>query len=185
MKQLRLLISISLLNFILVAGPILAVDWNHEDIVSNPQPLVAQTLKAVLPDENKSPETTNKAQEVSTSKPIQGPKLNSIQAQENPNSAPTITSIPTTAPQTPPTQPPTTPPRPTTPPLPPPPTNTPPPPPPSNRCIIMIQGAKYDVTDFRSIHSGGDIFQCGTDMTQVFFSQHNQNTLNLMQKYRV
>ncbi|TSA45266.1 hypothetical protein D4R52_02805 [bacterium] len=60
------------------------------------------------------------------------------------------------------------------------------PPPAADRCIIIIQGSKYDVTDFRKIHTGGDIFQCGTDMTAVFFFQHNQRLLDtVMQQYRV
>jgi len=56
---------------------------------------------------------------------------------------------------------------------------------PDNRCLIMIQGVKYDVTDFRKIHSGGDIFQCGKDMTAIFLGQHNTSTLQQMAKYRV
>ena len=57
--------------------------------------------------------------------------------------------------------------------------------PPSNRCIIVIQGVKYDITDFRKMHSGGDIFKCGTDMTNVFFGQHNNSTLSAMAKYKI
>lgn len=48
----------------------------------------------------------------------------------------------------------------------------------SNRCIVTISGQKYDVTDFRTQHSGGDIFVCGTDMTRTFFGQHNQELLD-------
>ncbi len=48
----------------------------------------------------------------------------------------------------------------------------------SNRCIITISGQRYDVTDFRSQHPGGDIFACGTDMTQTFFGQHDQQLLD-------
>ena len=36
-------------------------------------------------------------------------------------------------------------------------------------CIITIEGKKYDVISFRSQHSGGDVFKCGTDMTSSFF----------------
>ncbi|MCX6797531.1 MAG: hypothetical protein NTX98_03600 [Candidatus Doudnabacteria bacterium] len=55
-----------------------------------------------------------------------------------------------------------------------------------NRCIVVISGAKYDVTQLRQTHSGGDIFQCGTDMTQIFFSQHNQRLLdNQMAQYKI
>ena len=57
----------------------------------------------------------------------------------------------------------------------------------SNRCIITIKGQRYDVTDFRAQHPGGDIFVCGTDMTQVFFSQHDQALLDgpIMSQMRV
>lgn len=56
---------------------------------------------------------------------------------------------------------------------------------PSNRCIIQIQGVKYDITEFKKIHSGGDIFKCGTDMTSIFFGQHNSSTLSTMAKYKI
>ena len=57
----------------------------------------------------------------------------------------------------------------------------------SNRCIITVEGQKYDVTDFRSLHSGGDIFVCGTDMTSTFFGQHNMKILlgTVMQNMKV
>ncbi|MCA9375056.1 hypothetical protein KC622_01855 [Candidatus Dojkabacteria bacterium] len=55
-----------------------------------------------------------------------------------------------------------------------------------NSCIITIQGHQYDVTQLRRTHSGGDIFICGTDMTQTFFSMHNSQLLNgQMQRYLV
>lgn len=47
-----------------------------------------------------------------------------------------------------------------------------------NRCIVTIQGRDYDVTDLKGTHSGGDIFLCGTDMTDVFFSMHDLELLN-------
>lgn len=54
-----------------------------------------------------------------------------------------------------------------------------------NRCLIMIDGVKYNVTVFRQMHSGGDIFSCGTDMSGVFWSRHGQSMLNRLQQYRV
>lgn len=53
-----------------------------------------------------------------------------------------------------------------------------------NRCLIGIDGAQYDVSAYRSMHPGGDIFQCGADMSRVFWAQHGANTLNKMAKYR-
>lgn len=74
----------------------------------------------------------------------------------------------------------------------PPPVDTPPPPPPpppseppSSRCIITISGGQYDVTEFRNIHSGGDVFQCGTDMTAAFLSRHPASFLEKMSQYKV
>lgn len=58
-------------------------------------------------------------------------------------------------------------------------------PPPSNRCIVTIDGVRYDLTDFRFIHSGGDIFNCGTDMSAIFWGQHGQSMLNRLQRYRI
>lgn len=54
----------------------------------------------------------------------------------------------------------------------------------NERCIITIQGNKYDVTDFRKIHPGGDIFVCGSDMTETFVNQHGMD-LKRIEKYRV
>lgn len=54
-----------------------------------------------------------------------------------------------------------------------------------NKCIIIIDGNKYDVTDFRSVHKGGDIFKCSTDMTQVFYSQHDKSYLSKIGYMRV
>lgn len=72
-------------------------------------------------------------------------------------------------------------PTPSTPPIP----TTPTKPTPDNRCLIQIYGVVYNVTEFRHIHSGGDIFQCGTDMTAVFRQQHSDSYLQQIQKYRI
>lgn len=55
----------------------------------------------------------------------------------------------------------------------------------AGKCIIYISGTRYDVTDFRNIHSGGDIFQCGTDMTDIFRNQHPDSYLSRMDKYKI
>ncbi len=52
-------------------------------------------------------------------------------------------------------------------------------------CMISVDGANYDVTNFRNQHSGGNIFNCGTDMSQIFWGQHNSSILSKMQKYRI
>jgi len=54
-----------------------------------------------------------------------------------------------------------------------------------NRCIVTVDGVKYDVTQFRNQHSGGDIFQCGTDMSAIFHGQHSNSYLQKMQQYRI
>lgn len=55
----------------------------------------------------------------------------------------------------------------------------------SPQCIITVHGTRYNVTEFRSFHSGGDIFTCGADMTGVFDSQHSMGTLRKMSSYIV
>lgn len=55
----------------------------------------------------------------------------------------------------------------------------------SNKCIIVIDGSSYDVTIFKKIHSGGNVFKCGTDMSQIFWSRHGQIMLDFMQRYKV
>ncbi len=54
-----------------------------------------------------------------------------------------------------------------------------------NACLIQVDGVSYDVTAFRNQHSGGDIFQCGTDMSSIFWSQHNSKILNKMAPYKI
>jgi hypothetical protein len=54
-----------------------------------------------------------------------------------------------------------------------------------NRCIIAIDGVKYDVSVFRKEHSGGDIFTCNTDMSAVFHSQHPNSFLQRMTGYKI
>lgn len=52
-------------------------------------------------------------------------------------------------------------------------------------CIITINGQRYDVTQYRYQHQGGDIFTCGTDMSAIFAGQHSQKYLNKMKSYLV
>ena len=56
---------------------------------------------------------------------------------------------------------------------------------PAAGCIIQIDGVKYDVTRLRQTHSGGNVFTCGTDMSQIFWSRHNQRIFQVMQQYRI
>lgn len=52
-------------------------------------------------------------------------------------------------------------------------------------CIIVVDSQKYDVTEFRNIHGGGDIFTCGADMTAIFYSQHDKSYLIKMDRYKI
>ncbi|KKQ84838.1 MAG: voltage gated chloride channel domain-containing protein [Candidatus Daviesbacteria bacterium GW2011_GWB1_39_5] len=65
------------------------------------------------------------------------------------------------------------------------PTQEPAPPAPDPRCIVTISGSQYDVTVYRNAHSGGNVFQCGTDMTAVFLSQHPASYLQKMAQYKI
>lgn len=50
-----------------------------------------------------------------------------------------------------------------------------------NSCIILLAGKKYNVEALRQSHSGGDIFDCGTDMTSKFNSEHGTDYARLSQ----
>ncbi len=52
-------------------------------------------------------------------------------------------------------------------------------------CIVILDGAQYNVNTLKNTHSGGDIFSCGTDMSSTFWSKHGQSIFNKMQKYRI
>jgi cytochrome b involved in lipid metabolism len=54
----------------------------------------------------------------------------------------------------------------------------------SNTCIITLFGLQYDVTELRNTHSGGDVFNCGTDETQSYVKQHG-SSVSRMSKYLV
>lgn len=49
----------------------------------------------------------------------------------------------------------------------------------SDRCIVTVFGNKYDVTELRGTHPGGDIYQCGTDMSGMYGGQHGTNVERL------
>lgn len=54
-----------------------------------------------------------------------------------------------------------------------------------DRCIITVNDKKYDVTIFRKIHEGGDVFDCGMDNTEKFYSEHGDSKLEKMVKYLI
>lgn len=55
----------------------------------------------------------------------------------------------------------------------------------ANKCIITIDGTKYDVTDFRYQHSGGNVFTCGADMSVSFHNRHPDSFLSYMARFKV
>lgn len=52
------------------------------------------------------------------------------------------------------------------------------------QCIITIQEEKYDVTEFKYKHPGGDIFKCGQDMTEIFQKAH-KGYLPMIEKLKI
>ncbi len=54
----------------------------------------------------------------------------------------------------------------------------------TNSCIITVSGQKYNVDELRVIHAGGDVFKCGTDMTESYKDQHGSSVRRL-QRYIV
>lgn len=51
-------------------------------------------------------------------------------------------------------------------------------------CIVTLFGKQYDVTTLQQTHSGGNIFNCGTDMTVTYQGKHGTN-MSRMQQYLV
>lgn len=60
-----------------------------------------------------------------------------------------------------------------------------PPAPVPSGCIITLDGASYNVTNLQKTHSGGDIFNCGSDMSATFWGKHGQSIFSKMQQYRI
>lgn len=65
------------------------------------------------------------------------------------------------------------------------PQQTAPPAPVASGCIITLDGGSYNVTSLQKSHSGGDIFNCGSDMSATFWGKHGQSIFNKMQQYRI
>jgi hypothetical protein len=52
------------------------------------------------------------------------------------------------------------------------------------QCSVTLFGKQYDVTNLRNTHSGGNIFNCGTDMTAIYQGRHGSD-LSRMQQYLI
>ena len=178
MKTLKFVIAIALLNAVVLTG-VVGVGLpkkpqqtqGNPDLQANGYQNRFQLESQVAPSPSLTP-----------TQPTSGTPVATATTQATPTPTPATSTNPTT-PTPAPTQAatPTPPPTPT-------PTLTPAPtptPPPSNLCVIQVDGVSYDVTQFRRSHSGGDIFQCGTDMSAIFWQEHNQSILNKMGKYRI
>lgn len=50
-----------------------------------------------------------------------------------------------------------------------------------DKCIITVFGKQYDVTSLRKSHPGGDIYNCGADMSENYRKQHGTNTSRISQ----
>lgn len=55
----------------------------------------------------------------------------------------------------------------------------------AGHCLVYLDGARYDLTEFRNMHSGGNIFQCGTDMSDIFHGQHPVSFLAKISQYKI
>lgn len=62
---------------------------------------------------------------------------------------------------------------------------TPTPNPLAGHCLITIDSVRYDVTNFRNQHSGGDVFTCGADLSQLFHDRHSNRFLDIMAQFRI
>jgi hypothetical protein len=45
----------------------------------------------------------------------------------------------------------------------------------TNKCIVTINGKRYDLTEWQSTHPGGMVFRNGEDMTQAFIANHGKD----------
>lgn len=45
----------------------------------------------------------------------------------------------------------------------------------NNTCIVTLFGQRYNVSPLLTSHSGGNVFLCGSDMTNVYTSQHGMD----------
>ncbi len=55
----------------------------------------------------------------------------------------------------------------------------------AGHCLITIDNVRYDVTNFRNQHSGGDVFTCGADLSQLFHDRHSNRFLDIMAQFRI
>lgn len=55
----------------------------------------------------------------------------------------------------------------------------------AGHCLITIDSVRYDVTNFRNQHSGGDVFTCGADLSQLFHDRHSNKFLDIMAQFRI
>lgn len=51
-------------------------------------------------------------------------------------------------------------------------------------CIVTLFGQQYNVSTLQQSHSGGNIFNCGTDMSSTYQGKHGSN-VSRMQQYLV
>jgi|GEM_PF-4800779 len=49
-------------------------------------------------------------------------------------------------------------------------------------CLVTVNGIRYNVTELATTHSGGNIFNCNTDMSDIYKSRHG-NKIDWMNKY--
>jgi len=54
----------------------------------------------------------------------------------------------------------------------------------NNSCIVTLSGQRYNVSPLLTSHSGGNVFLCGSDMTNVYTRQHGMD-LTRMARYLI
>lgn len=55
----------------------------------------------------------------------------------------------------------------------------------AGKCLVYINGVRYDMTNFKKLHGGGDVFKCGADMTEIFRAQHQDSYLGKIARYKI
>ncbi len=141
MKVIKTLVTLSIINAVVVMGVVASRGKSSEKIEIPSQSVYTRGFsnETLLRSVNPSP--------LASPSPVAS-AMQSASTLPRPT-APTPTSTPIPNPTTSPTPTPT------------------PLPIPTSGCIVTIDGISYNVDLLRSTHSGGDIFECGSDMANL------------------
>jgi len=159
MKVIKTLVTLSIINALVVVG-VVASRGKSGTILVRPSPSGYATGLSI----DMMQRSANPSALPSSPEPVDS-VVQTASTPPRPTAPTPILTTPTTAPT---------------------PTPTPlPTPTPISGCIVRIDGVSYNVEQLRMTHSGGDIFECGSDMSAIFWREHNNKILQKMQRYKI